>query len=52
MMNASGILFSAEEWRALGRFFVEPGGMLRLIRLYFEYYRLTFIPPTSTAAGV
>jgi predicted metal-dependent hydrolase len=45
MMNASGILFSAEEWRALGRFlFVEPGGMLRLIRLYFEYYRPDFHP--------
>lgn len=45
MMKASGILFSAREWSALLRFlFVEPGGMLRLIRLYFEYYRPDFHP--------
>jgi len=45
MMRASGILFSLEEWTALGRFlFVEPGGMLPLIRLYFEYYRPDFHP--------
>ena len=45
MMHASGILFSAEEWSALGRFlFVEPGGMFPLIRLYFEYFRPGFHP--------
>jgi predicted metal-dependent hydrolase len=45
MMRASGILFSLEEWTALGRYlFVEPGGMFRLIRLYFEYYRPDFHP--------
>jgi uncharacterized protein len=45
MMHASGILFSLEEWTALGRFlFIEPGGMLPLIRLYFEYYRPDFHP--------
>jgi uncharacterized protein len=53
MMNASGILFSAEEWRALGRFlFVEPGGMLRLIRLYFEYYRPDFHPSHIDSSAV
>jgi len=45
MMRASGILLSAREWSALLRYlFVEPGGMLRLIRLYFEYYRPDFHP--------
>jgi predicted metal-dependent hydrolase len=45
MMKASGILFSAQEWRDLLRFlFVEPGGMLPLIRRYFEYYRPDFHP--------
>jgi uncharacterized protein len=45
MMNASGIAFSIEEWTALGRYlFVEPGGMLPLFRLYFEYFRPDFHP--------
>jgi predicted metal-dependent hydrolase len=45
MMQASGILFSLREWAALGRFlFIEPGGMLPLIRAYFEYYRPDFHP--------
>jgi predicted metal-dependent hydrolase len=45
MMHASGILFSLEEWTALGRYlFVEPGGMVPLFRLYFEYFRPDFHP--------
>jgi predicted metal-dependent hydrolase len=45
MMRTDGIAGSVEEWRALGRFlFVDPGGMLPLIRLYFEYYRPDFHP--------
>ncbi len=53
MMRASGILFSLEEWRALGRYlFVEPGGLLRLIRLYFEYYRPDFHPSHIDSDGL
>ena len=53
MMHASGILFSLEEWTALGRFlFVEPGGMLPLIRLYFEYYRPNFHPSHIDSNGL
>jgi uncharacterized protein len=45
MMHASGILFSLEEWTALGRYlFVDPGGMIPLFRLYFEYFRPDFHP--------
>ncbi len=45
MMDAEGILFSADEWRDLVRFlFVDPGGMGRLARLYVEYYRPGFHP--------
>ncbi len=45
MMHASGILFSLEEWTALGRYlFVDPGGMTPLFRLYFEYFRPDFHP--------
>jgi predicted metal-dependent hydrolase len=45
MMHASGILFSREEWTALGRhLFVDPGGMIPLMRLYLEYYRPGFHP--------
>ena len=53
MMRASGILFSLDEWRALGRYlFVEPGGMLALIRLYFEYYRPDFHPSHIDSNGL
>lgn len=45
MMRTDGIAGSLEEWRALGRFFfVDPGGMGPLVRLYFEYYRPDFHP--------
>ncbi|HTB72798.1 MAG TPA: metal-dependent hydrolase [Polyangiaceae bacterium] len=45
MMHESDILFSASEWAALGRYlFVEPGGMVPLLRHYFEYYRPDFHP--------
>lgn len=53
MMKASGILFSAREWSALLRFlFVDPGGMLPLFRLYFEYYRRDFHPSDIDSSGV
>jgi predicted metal-dependent hydrolase len=45
MMRADGIAVSLEEWRALGRFlFIEPGGMLPLLRQYFQYFRRDFHP--------
>ena len=45
MMRTDGIAGSFAEWRALGRFlFVEPGGMLPVLRHYFEYYRPDFHP--------
>jgi predicted metal-dependent hydrolase len=45
MMKASGILFSAEEWKSLFEFlFVKPGGMLPLFPLYLEYFRPNFHP--------
>lgn len=53
MMKASGILFSAEEWSALGRFlFVDPGGMLPLFGLYFKYYRPDFHPSQIDSTAV
>jgi uncharacterized protein len=45
MMKVDGTLLSAREWSRLVRFlFVEPGGMGRVVRLYFEYYRPGFHP--------
>ncbi len=45
MMSAVGIGFSVREWASVVRFlFIEPGGMLRLTRFYFDYFRPTFHP--------
>ncbi len=45
MMKSSGLLFSAKEWAALVEFlFVNPGGMLKMIGPYFEYFRPNFHP--------
>ena len=45
MMRASGELFSVKEWLALVEFlFVNPGGMLKLIPLYLEYFKPGFHP--------
>jgi uncharacterized protein len=53
MMQASGILYSSEEWTALMRFlFVDPGGMIPLIKLYFEYFKPGFHPSHIDSDGV
>lgn len=45
LMKVDGIVWSAREWRSLGRFlFIEPGGMFSLWRAYLEYYRPGFHP--------
>jgi predicted metal-dependent hydrolase len=45
MMKVDGTLFSPREWADLLKFlFVEPGGMGRVFRLYFEYFRRDFHP--------
>jgi predicted metal-dependent hydrolase len=45
MMHADGMLFSWREWLSLGRFlFVSPGGMRRVAKLYFHYFRPSFHP--------
>jgi uncharacterized protein len=45
MMAADRILFSPREWGALGKFlFLEPGGMFRLVGMYFRYFRPGFHP--------
>jgi len=45
MMRTDGTLFSAAEWWAVIRFlFIEPGGMLQLWGMYFQYFRPGFHP--------
>jgi predicted metal-dependent hydrolase len=45
MMKIDGTLSSAHEWAALVEFlFVKPGGMARVVRRYFDYYRPDFHP--------
>jgi predicted metal-dependent hydrolase len=45
MMNANGTVFSLAEWTALAKFlFVNPGGLLRLVPMYFDYFRPNFHP--------
>jgi predicted metal-dependent hydrolase len=45
MMNAVGTLWMPSEWLALLRFlFVKPGGMRRVLRRYFHYFRPRFHP--------
>jgi hypothetical protein len=44
-MRADGTLGSAGEWYALFRYlFIEPGGMLHLVRPYLAWYRPDFHP--------
>ncbi len=45
LMAADGMLFSAKEWLALGKFlFVSPGALRGLAPLYFAYFRRDFHP--------
>ncbi len=45
LARVDGTLFSVREWAALVRYlFVEPGGMLRLLKPYLAYYRPSFHP--------
>lgn len=45
MMAADGLASSVSEWASLFRFlFVQPGGLLRIVPLYFQYYRPSFHP--------
>jgi len=45
LMYLDGTLFSPREWLALARFlFWKPGGMLRLVPKYFDYFRPDFHP--------
>jgi uncharacterized protein len=44
-MRLDGTLWSVREWGRLVRFlFVEPGGMLRLLPKYLDYFRPRFHP--------
>jgi predicted metal-dependent hydrolase len=44
-MDGAGILLDAAEWRDLYRFlFVDPGGMVRMARIYLDYFRPSFHP--------
>lgn len=45
MMKSAGLAFSVTEWSKLFEFlFVNPGGMGKLVPLYFEYFRRDFHP--------
>jgi len=45
MMEANGTVLSGSEWLALGKFlFVKPGGLLRLVPMWFSYFRPGFHP--------
>ncbi len=45
LMKADGIAFDVGEWAALFRFlFVEPGGLTRVFRRYWAYFRPDFHP--------
>jgi predicted metal-dependent hydrolase len=45
MMHADKTLFSLKEWAALGKFLlVKPGGLLRLVPTWFDYFRSDFHP--------
>jgi predicted metal-dependent hydrolase len=45
MMEANGTVLSLGEWTSLMKFlFVAPGGLLRLIPMYFTYFRPGFHP--------
>jgi uncharacterized protein len=53
MMNVDGTLYSTAEWTELLSFlFVEPGGMQRVIRHYFDYFRPSFHPNDIESAAI